>query len=190
MRGDGVLEFDRLRQDLEALRRSRVASHVRSSLAPRVRSATSAHRHDSTFTVGGIADVLPQPQTTHETALQWRTMRAYCPHTSTEGRFCNQPTPQPSDSRPCSDTNSALRGSMRSRSPSRRSPGFGPAFRDDRALPSAEVFDIQRQPVPVGSVGADTRLCCLSSRGRVGGVATEWSSAPRCPRSARCSIPA
>ncbi len=76
---------------------------------------------------------------------------------------------------------SALRGLMRSRSPSRRSPGFGPAFRDDRAVPSADVFDIQRQPVPVGSVGADTRLCCLSSRGRVGGVATEWSSAPRCP---------
>ena len=37
------------------------------------------------FTLGGRANVLPQPQTTQETAPQWRTMRTYCPHTSTEG---------------------------------------------------------------------------------------------------------
>jgi hypothetical protein len=108
-------------------------------------------------------------------------MRAYCPHTSTEGRVRNQPTPQPSDPRPCLDTNSPLRGSMRSRSPPRTSPVGSDAFRDDRALPSADVFDIQRQPVPVGSVGANTRLCRLGSRGWEEGVATEWSSTPRGP---------
>jgi hypothetical protein len=84
-------------------------------------------------------------------APQWRTMRAYCPHTSTEGRFCNQPTPQSSDPRPCLDTNSALRGSMRSRSPSRRSPvGSDPPSATTEPSPQLMSSTSSASPCPSG----------------------------------------
>jgi hypothetical protein len=67
-------------------------------------STSACPRHDEPEATPGVPAA---PEASESNARQWRTMRAYCPHTSTDRAFHHEPTPPSRSLEPCLDIESA-----------------------------------------------------------------------------------
>jgi hypothetical protein len=69
-------------------------------------STSARPRHDESEATPGDPAA---PEASESNARQWRTMRAYCPHTCTDRAFHHEPTPPSRSLEPCLDIESAPR---------------------------------------------------------------------------------